>query len=63
MIFNSVESYEDILDKINQEIMTYSEYVKLHPEKVGVKSNLETLVNVRDMLIKEWRECLNDEKR
>lgn len=58
MIFKTIEDYDDKINEINQKINKYSEYVKLHPEKVGVKGNIKTLTHVRDELIKEKDQSL-----
>lgn len=58
MIFKTIQDYDKEIEEINQKINKYSEYVELHPEKIGVRGNIKTLIYIRDELIKERNQSM-----
>ncbi|MBR0057809.1 MAG: hypothetical protein IJP99_00535 [Methanobrevibacter sp.] len=53
-----IKDYDSEINELNQKIKKYSEYVELHPEKIGVKGNIKTLIYIRDELVKERNQSM-----
>ena len=53
MRFQTLSEYDDEIKKIDKMIDNWEEYIKTHPEEIGVHTNCEGLKYIRNELKKE----------